>query len=483
MSKAIPETLLAAGAALRSGEWSSEALCEWTLDRAHAIAPLNAFVALEAQAAQAGAAAADRIRRAQGSSPDAAPLPALHGIPLAHKDLFYRPDRAPGCGSRAPAPPHPGLEATVLARLRTAGALDLGPLHLSEFAYGPTGHNAALGPARNPWNPDHVTGGSSSGSAVAVATGAVYASLGSDSGGSIRTPASWCGITGLKPTRGAIALTGTMALAPTMDSIGILARSAEDIAMVFARLAGSDGMDAATRGAPPYSPDAVARALQRVPRLGIIDHWFDEDLDGDIALGLDAIRHCWAEQFGARVVSARFPGILECVAHARTVLLREAWRTHEPLLERHDSLYSSGVRARLMAGSEIEQGACQAALQAMPGLLQQLADHAFKDADVLLLPCNPGTAPRIDQTDLGASVDPAPALLRQVDAITRCLRPFNYLGLPSLVLPGGFDRQGLPFGFQLVGKPFQEASLLALGMRWQTQTDWHRHAPPGYPMR
>ncbi|MDE3011665.1 MAG: amidase, partial [Pseudomonadota bacterium] len=327
---------------------------------------------------------------------------------------------------------------------------------------------------------DRATGGSSSGSAVAVAIGAAFASLGSDSGGSIRTPASWCGICGLKPTRGAIPTTGVMPLSATMDSVGIMARTAADLAAVFPLLTGADGMDAQARGAVAWEESALERALATQPRLGVIDRWFEEDLSEDVASGLDAIRRTWAEELGARVVSADFNRIAETVAHARTVLLREAWDTHEPLLEHHDSLYSAGVKARLLAGSEIDPAALRAALEALPGLQQALLDQAFRNADVLLLPATPTTAPRIDQTDLAAITDPAPAILRQVDGITRCLRPFNLLGVPSLVLPGGMDREGMPFGFQLVGRPGAEASLLGLGMRWQAATDWHQRRPPGW---
>jgi aspartyl-tRNA(Asn)/glutamyl-tRNA(Gln) amidotransferase subunit A len=479
LSRAIhPATLEAALAALQDGSWSSQGLCEWALERAQSITGLNAFVAVEGQSAEADAARSDRRRRT-ATAPDAPSRLALDGIPLAHKDLFYRPDRAPGCGSRAPAPSRPGQEAAVLTRLRSSGALDLGPLHLSEYAYGPTGHNAAIGHARNPWNVERVTGGSSSGSAVAVATAAVYGSLGSDSGGSIRTPASWCGVSGLKTTRGTIPLTGTMALAPTMDTIGIIARSAADLALILAAVAGPDGLDGASANVPGWSADAFELAQRKSVRLGIVDEWFHDGLSPAIATGLDRIRQQWGDALGARVVAADLPGLARIVANARTVLLHEAWRTHQPLLEQHDAQYSAGVRARLLAGSEIDVAEYREARTVLPTLLQGTLDTSFGDADVLLLPCNPGTAPRIDETDLGAMQDPGPAVLKQVDGITRCLRPFNYLGLPALVLPGGEDNDGMPFGFQLVGRPGAEAALLALGMRWQTHTDWHRRAPPG----
>lgn len=478
MSTTVPGTLRAALSALAERRWTAQGLCEWALERSRACAPWNAFVEIDDQGALAAARAADRLRQGTEAGGDAA-LPPLLGLPLAHKDLFYRPGRAPGCGSRAPAPQRPGSEATVIARLRQAGALDLGALHLSEFAYGPTGHNAALGPARNPWQPDHVTGGSSSGSAVAVAAGCVWASLGSDSGGSIRTPASWCGVSGLKPTRGAISASGCMPLSPTMDTVGLMARSADDLALLFALLSGPDALDPATRGAPVWDAGQFADLQTRTPRLGIVDRWFYEDLSDAMAEGMDRVRAAWAALPGARVVAADIPGLGDIVRHARTVLLGEAWRTHQPLLERHDSLYSPGVRARLLAGAEIEAAALQAARAALPALLAGTLERAFADADVLLLPCNPTTAPRIDLTDVGAMPDPGPEVLRQVDGITRCLRPFNYLGLPSLVLPAGCDAQGLPYGFQLVGRPFEEARLLALGLRWQSRSDWHLRTPPG----
>ncbi len=478
MSGRIPSSLLDAQAALRSGDLPGVALAEWALHRAQQTAPLRAFLRIDGEDTLRAAHAAARRWQDWQAQPALPPPGALNGIPLAHKDLFYRPAGAPGCGARAPAPAQPDVEASVLLRLREANALDLGPLHLSEFAYGPTGHNVHLGPCRNPWNADHVTGGSSSGSAVAVATGAVYASLGSDSGGSVRTPASWCGVAGLKPSRGAISLAGVMPLAYSMDTVGILARDCRDLAVLFALLTGPDPRDARTARTAAWDGDRYAAAREAPIRLGVLESWFHEDLSDSIALGLDTARHQWSTALEARIVSVRVPGLDQIARRARVLMLAEAWQTHQPLIERHDALYSPGVLARLLAGSELDPAAVADARQALAPSQRDFVDHAFRDAEVLLLPCNPTVAPRIEDT----SVNAGPDMLRLIDGITRCLRPFNYLGLPAITLPAGRDAAGLPFGIQLVGRPGSEATLLALGARWQQVTEWHLHRPPGFAL-
>ncbi len=475
MSAPVPFGLLDAQTALRSGAWRAEALAEWCLERARATASLHGFVELAVEPTLAAARAAQARWQAWQTVPASAPPTVLNGIPLAHKDLFYRPGRAPGCGSRVPVPALRDCEASVLVRLRLAGALDLGPLNLSEFAYGPTGHNRLLGTARNPYNPDHVCGGSSSGSALAVASGAAYASLGTDSGGSIRTPASWCNLTGLKPTRGAISLAGVMPLSMHMDTVGLLARQAIDLAALFALLTGADPSDPRTANAVPWDGEAFASARARPIRLGVIEEWFYDDLSPAVAAGLDAARSLWSGPLQARVVAVRVKALDQLMRRARTLLLAEAWHTHRPLLERHDSLYDPRVLQRLLVGATIESGEVQDALAALSVSQAGFVEQAFADADVLLLPCTPDVAPRVDASGPEATAD----MLRRIDGITRCLRPINYLGLPALSVPAGFDTQGLPFGMQLVGRPGSEALLLALGERWQAATDWHRRAAPG----
>lgn len=474
----VPNTLVDAQAALRSRRWSVEGLTDWCLTRAAELAPFNGFLDIERDLAMRSAERVGVALRAALVETPPQPVPGLTGIPLAHKDLFYRPDRAPGCASRVIPPPHPGLEATVLSRLRLAGAIDLGPLNLSEMAYGPTGHNAFTGAARNPWNADHATGGSSSGSAVAVAGGAAFGSLGSDSGGSIRTPASWCGLSALKPSRGGLSLAGTMPLAPDLDSIGLMARSARDLVELYTCLSGPDKADPRTLGARAWDADGYARAQLAPVRLAIVDEWFHEQLSLDVAAGLDRARSVWATALGARVVSAQWPDLGLLVRYAGLVMAWQAWHTHAPLFERQDGLYTPNVRARLLRGADIADAEYREAHDAIPRHAQTALDRVFRHADVLLLPCNPTAAPRLDASDVGAS----PAMMVQVDAITRCLRPFNYLGFPALVLPCGISTDGLPFGFQLVGRPGEEARLLALGVRWQGVTDWHRLHPPGLEM-
>ena len=479
MSDAAPFSLLGAQAALRDGRWKMEALAEWCLARAADTAHLNGFVGVDPAPVLRDARAAQGRWQAWQQAPGALPPTVLNGIPLAHKDLFYRPGRVPGCGTRVPVATQGDLEATVLTRLRQAGALDLGPLNLAEFAYGPTGHNALLGTARNPWNADHVCGGSSSGSALAVSSGAVYASLGTDSGGSVRTPASWCNVTSLKPTRGAISLAGVMPLSPSMDTVGLLARQASDLAVLFALLAGADPADARTAGSLTWQGERFAAARRQPLRLGVIDAWFHDQLAPAVAGGLDAARAVWAGALQARVVSVRVRALDLLARRARTLLLAEAWHTHQPLVEQHDSRYDPAVLRRLLAGAALDPGEVQDARAGLSASQADFIEQAFADADMLLLPCTPTAAPRIDASGTGATPD----MLARIDGITRCLRPFNYLGLPAMSLPAGFDASGLPFGLQLVGRPGSEAVLLATGERWQQVTDWHLRRPPGLDLQ
>ena len=276
-------TLRQAAAAIAERRVRAEALVEASLDRIERLQPtLNCFIRIAAEAARAKARAADMSVNAGHA------LGPLHGVPLAHKDMFYRAGEVCTCGSKIRAGFVPDHTASVLARLDAAGAIELGRLNMAEFALGPTGHNDHFGRCRNPWNPDHISGGSSSGSGAAVAAGLVFGALGSDTGGSVRLPAAMCGVVGIKPTQGRVSRYGAMPLSHSLDCIGILARTVGDCARLLSIIAGSDERDSTASRRPAedfehgLNEAADANALASVT-VGIPDRYYYEDIDHEVA--------------------------------------------------------------------------------------------------------------------------------------------------------------------------------------------------------
>lgn len=460
-------TLAEAREAVRRGAIAARVLAEAALAALARWQPaVNALARLEPDRALSQAEAVDRAV-AQGRDPG-----PLAGVPMAHKEMLWRAGRPAPCGSRVLADHVPALTATVLARLDAAGAVDCGALNMAELAYNPTGHNPHTGDVRNPWNPAHIAGGSSSGSAAAVAAGAVFAALGSDTGGSIRLPAACCGITGLKPSFGRVSRAGTMPLCPSLDTIGPLARSAEDCALVLAAIAGPDPADPATMGTPAFAPPADLAAGARGLAVGVPAGVLEEGLEAPVAAALAEAVAAWRAT-GARVVALP-PLDLEPVrALAATVLLAEAARTHGHWLEQQGAELTPVTAASLRKGRAIGAEAHAEAAGRREGVRAAFVAEAFARCDALVLPVLPIAVPRLDATAWGA-----PARGALIAAMLRHTPAINYLGLPALALPCGFDPQGLPIGHQLVGRPFAEAVLLRLGVAFQRVTDWHRRRPP-----
>jgi aspartyl-tRNA(Asn)/glutamyl-tRNA(Gln) amidotransferase subunit A len=453
-------------AAIRTRKVSSVEVTRALLARIAAWQPtLNCFVRLEAEAALAEAAAADAAL-ARGDT-----VGALHGVPLAHKDMYYVEGALAECGSRirkgfvAPA------TSTALVRLAAAGTVRLGALHMAEFAYGPTGHNAHLGPAHNAWDPTRITGGSSSGSGTAVAARLTYAALGSDTGGSIRLPAHFCSVTGLKPTYGRVSRANAMPLSFSLDTVGPLARSAEDCSLILAEIAGADPDDPTTAGAPGWDVRKTRRSVSDLA-IGIPSAFYTDDLDADVARTFDDTL-ATLRRLGVRTVAVALPDQAAVSAAARVVLAAEATSLHAPWLRTRPEDYGPQVRARLengLAFSAVEY------LEALRWRGPALAEHlaAIGDVDAVITPASTSAAPTIVETDVGAGPDAEAAIA----AITSFMRPVNYLGLPGLVVPAGWSAGGLPIGMQLIGRPFGDETLIALGAAFQAVTDHHRKAPP-----
>ncbi|WP_158668369.1 amidase, partial [Bradyrhizobium guangdongense] len=278
---------------------------------------LNAFMSIEAEAALKAADAADaELAKGNVRGP-------LHGVPLAHKDMYYDAGHVATCGSLIRRDFVPTVTSTALQRLKDAGQVRLGTLHLAEFAYGPTGHNAHYGPVRNPWNVAHITGGSSSGSGSAVAARLTYAALGSDTGGSIRMPAHFCGITGLKTTVGRVSRAGAMPLSQSLDTVGPLARTAEDCALLLALMAGPDPADSTCSHEPLSDYVAATKGSLGGLRIGVPTSFYVDDLDSEVARVLDETIAV-LEREGADIVKVELPDQRQLSSASQLVLAAEA---------------------------------------------------------------------------------------------------------------------------------------------------------------
>jgi aspartyl-tRNA(Asn)/glutamyl-tRNA(Gln) amidotransferase subunit A len=458
-------TLTEVAAAIRRRKLSSVELTRSLLARIERWQPtLNAFVRVETEDALAAAKAADRaLARGKPKGP-------LHGVPLAHKDMYYSAGKPAGCGSKVREGWIAPVTSTAIARLEAAGSFRLGALHMSEFAYSPTGHNSYLGPAHNPWDPSRITGGSSSGSGAAVAARLTHAALGSDTGGSIRLPAHFCGVTGFKPTYGRVSRANALPLSFTLDTVGPLAQTAQDCALITAAIAGPDPLDPTTAGAPAWNAKAARRSPKGL-KVGVPTRFYVDDLEPDVAAALDAALAALT-RLGAKIVKVELPDQTALSAAALIVLAVEATSAHAPWLRTRAADYGPQVRNRLengLAYSAVEY------LEALRWRAPALAAHldALGDVDVVVAPASRLVAPTIEETDVGAGPNAEAA----IQAITRFMRPVNYLGLPTLVVPAGQSRQGLPIGLQLIGRPFGDETLIALGAAFQNATDHHRRMP------
>jgi aspartyl-tRNA(Asn)/glutamyl-tRNA(Gln) amidotransferase subunit A len=428
---------------------------------------INSFIAVERDAALAQAAAADReldSRRWRGP---------LHGVPLAHKDMFYRAGKVSTCGSALCVDRVATVTATVQQRMADAGAIYLGSLNMSEFAAGPTGHNAHFGHCRNPWNVRYVAGGSSSGSGAAVAARLAFGSIGSDTGGSIRLPAAMCGVVGVKPTYGLISRFGVMPRCWSLDVVGPLARTAEDCALLLQAVVGHDPRDRTTDQAAPLDYHAALAGPIAGMTICAPTNAVFADVDPDVRVNLDASLRV-LEALGVRVVPVELPDPRVIYALTNLVNKAEAATIHgQWIRDRYDD-YSLSAVNRIEAGFHVPATHYLDALRLRAPLLEQFADQVFAHADVVHMPVLGMPVPTVDATEIRGGTEDVPAL---VERITRFTRWVNYLGLPAVSVPCGFTANGLPVAYQLLGRPFAEARLLRLAHAYQQATDWHRRAP------
>jgi aspartyl-tRNA(Asn)/glutamyl-tRNA(Gln) amidotransferase subunit A len=418
-------------------------------------------------------AALQAARAAEAAVVAGQPLGALHGVPYALKDLYDTAGVRTTAGSRILSDRVPARDATVAQRLGAAGAVLLGKLNMVEFAHGPEGLNPHYGHARNPWDRavHRIAGGSSSGSGAAVAAGLAPGALGSDTGGSIRIPASLCGITGLKPTYGRVSRAGVLPLAWSMDHVGPMTRTAADSALMLGAMAGYDAADASSSVLPV--PDYLAGLTGEVKglRVGLLRGVFGEGAAPVVRAAVEAAATALAGA-GAVVDEVSLERMDLVAAAATAIVGSEALAYHTEWLRTRAAEYDPPLARRLRLGAFIG-GARYVRAQQVRGLVREEVDAALARRDVLLAPSTPIVAPALEECE--AMLGDGPADVRA--ALIRFTRPFNLSGHPACTLPCGFTDAGLPIGMQLVGRPFDEATVLRAADAFQRLTDFHARHP------
>jgi aspartyl-tRNA(Asn)/glutamyl-tRNA(Gln) amidotransferase subunit A len=395
----------------------------------------------------------------------------LHGIPIAVKDLYYTKGIRTTAGSKILSDFVPAYDATAIARLREAGAILIGKLNMHEFAHGATNASSLIGACNNPWDTLRVPGGSSGGAAAAVAAGLCFGALGSDTGGSIRIPAAFCGIVGLKPTYGRVSRYGVFPLSWSLDHVGPMTRTVTDAALMLQVIAGHDRHDPTTRTAvvPDYSA-ALTRDIEGA-RLGIPQEFYFEQLDPEVR---DSVRSAiqTLERAGAQVEEVSLPLSKYAAAAGRIISLTESAEIHEKFLKTRFADYSPDVRADFVVGQLI-LGKHYMKAQRLRSLIRQEMAAALRRVDALVTPTVSIPAPRIGQktADIGQET------IDVMSALSRLTRPANLSGFPAVSMPCGFTQGGLPIGLQLTGRPFAEGTILQLAFAYEQETTWHQWQP------
>jgi aspartyl-tRNA(Asn)/glutamyl-tRNA(Gln) amidotransferase subunit A len=486
-------TLTELSAALAAGTLSSVELTTTLLDRIErAQGSLNAFVTVDRAGALAQAAAADAARAAGHAGP-------LTGIPIAHKDVLMTAGLATTCGSRMLANFVAPYDAHVVANLREAGTVLVGKTNMDEFAMGSSNETSWFGPVRNPWNLDCVPGGSSGGSAAAVAARLVPAATGTDTGGSIRQPASLTGICGLKPTYGTCSRYGLVAFASSLDTPGPFARTAQDCALLLNAMAGHDPRDSTSLDRPredytrllAAAPAGAGKPLAGL-RIGLPREYSGSGIDAEVAAAMDAALDVF-RVLGATTVEVTLPNIELAVPVYYVIAPAEASSNlsrfdgvryghraaqYTDLLDMYRKSRAEGfgaeVRRRILVGTYVlSHGYYDAYYLKAQQVRRLIADgfrQAFDQADVIMGPTAPSPAFRIG----AKSDDPVGMYLNDIFTVAA-----NLTGTPAMSIPCGFTGDGLPIGLQIQGNHFSEARLLEIAHRFQQATDWHAKAPAG----
>ena len=435
---------------LRRGERSPVELTRDCLRRIEQLNPiLNAFVTVTADSALAEAQQAEQeIRRGDYRGP-------LHGIPVALKDLIDTAGVRTTAASALFADRVPARDAEVARRLKVAGAVLLGKNNLHEFAYGGSSLISHFGPTRNPWNPEYITGGSSGGSAAAVATELCFAAIGTDTAGSIREPAAYCGVVGLKPTYGLASTEGVIPLSWSLDHVGPLARSVADAAILLQCIAEIDPVDHLM---------ATDRKINRV-RVGVPRGFFYEDLDSEVSAAVETAIEL------VRAIVADVSEITVAVDADRTLQLAESYAYHQHWTEQSPDSYHPETLRRIRAGAKVPTEHFERAKRQLKVQREQIK-KVFEEIDVLITPTVPVPPPAI------ADLQQNPERLRPAELVMlRNTRPFNVWGLPAISVPCGFTQSGLPIGLQIAGAPGREDVVFSVAQAYEQATEWHKRKP------
>jgi aspartyl-tRNA(Asn)/glutamyl-tRNA(Gln) amidotransferase subunit A len=451
---------------LAAQDVSPVALVDAVLDRIERWRPLNAFITVTADAARAQAdEAAREIAAGRYRGP-------LHGVPVSLKDLIDTRGIRTTAGSRILAAHVPASDATVTVRLREAGAVLLGKTALHEFAYGVTNNNAHFGPTRNPWATDRIPGGSSGGSGAAVAAGLGAASIGTDTGGSIRIPAAVCGVVGLKPSYGRVSRHGVFPLSWSHDHPGPLTRSVEDAAIVLQAIAGPDTNDGTTAGQTVPDFRAAVRRDVRGLRVGVLDDPYHRQVEQDVRIAfeeaLDVLR-----RLGLHIEPVTVARAADAFVAQLAIIQAEAASIHERWLDARAEDYAPEILERLRQGQFVTATQYLRAQKVRALVLEEYA-ALLTQVDALVLPSVPAVAPRIGQV----TVDLAGEAVETRALLTRFSRLFNFVGAPALSVPCGFGGDGLPVGLQIAGRPMDEETVIAIGAAYERATPWHTRRPP-----
>jgi aspartyl-tRNA(Asn)/glutamyl-tRNA(Gln) amidotransferase subunit A len=481
----LESTLVELSAQLAARQCSSVELTQYFLDRIDALNPrLNAVITLDAARSLASARQADARIAAGQAQP-------LTGIPLLHKDIFCAQGWRTTCASRMLANFVSPYDAHVVAQFDAAGTVNLGKTNMDEFAMGSSNETSWFGPVRNPWNADFVPGGSSGGSAAAIAARLVPAATGTDTGGSIRQPAAMCGVSGLKPTYGMVSRYGMIAFASSLDQAGPLAKSAHDLALMLNVMAGFDPRDSTSLERP--SEDYTRELERPLPglRIGLPKEFFADGVQADVARAIDAAIAEY-RRLGAQTVEVSLPNMALSIpvyyvlapAEASSNLarydgVRYGYRAAEfsdlgTMYERTRAEgFGAEVRRRIMIGTYVLSHGYYDAYYIKAQKIRRLIAgdfaSAFSQCDVILGPTSPTTAFALGSR----TADPIEMYLCDIYTIA-----VNLAGLPGVSIPAGFDAARLPVGLQLIGDYFSEARLLNVAHQYQRVTDWHRRSPP-----
>lgn len=462
-----PITIAEVGTWFRNGSLTSEALTEIFLECIKQFEPqLNAFITLTEEQALATAAERDAELR---SGIDRGPL---HGIPIVHKDIYDTAGVLTTVGSEFFEGRVPGEDATVVQRLHEAGVVVLGKTNLNEFAAGVSGTNAFYGDTHNPWELSRSPGGSSSGTGAAIASGLCLGGTGTDTGGSVRVPAAWCGITGIRPTYGLVSLAGIFPRAYSLDTSGPLARSVADVAVLLDHMVGYDPKDPNSsrnqpRGSYTHNLEQGVQGL----RLGIVDNYTFRDVDPQVASSIQSAADTLAG-LGAEVKTIESPVLAELdyaelfsnvLLYEFNQILGDEYRATED-----KSVFGPTVQNNIEEGSQISQETYDNALKERSRQIKQAQEEVFTKVDALLTPTLPMVAPPLTAGD---------------DVYGRGRQftlPFSFLEWPCISVPSGFNSEGLPIGLLIVGNRFEEALILRIAAAFQSATDFHKRRPPIY---